>query len=162
MLRTISAATTTGVGTAHLSNLLYPSKPRAHLLASSMLSGGTLRSVAAAAGMMTALGVSPAFAQCFSTATGLAGNCAAALITGLNATAIGFNSTATGIVATRRPCYGNGATANGDRRHRDRRVQHAIGALATATGFGRQRDRDAGDRDRGRDKAIGASATATG
>src|ERR1700693_1313710 len=136
MLRTISAATTTGVGTAHLSNLLYRSSPRAHLLASSMLSGGTLRSLAAAAGMMTALGVSPAFAQCSSTATGLAGNCAAALITGLDATAIGFNSTATGIVATAAAtAYGNGATANGDHATATGASSNAIGFQATATGF---------------------------
>jgi hypothetical protein len=47
----------------------HPLNRRARLLASSMLCGGTLRGLAAAAGMMTALGVSPAFAQCYSTAT---------------------------------------------------------------------------------------------
>src|SRR5258708_39872399 len=41
-------------------------RPRAQLLASSVLTGGTWRSLAVAAGMMTAFGISPALAQCFS------------------------------------------------------------------------------------------------
>src|SRR5437660_855838 len=71
-------------------------RPRAHLLASSILTGGTLRSLAVAAGMMTVLGVSPALAQCFSgagTDLGAAG-CQSVAATGLSATAIGQGSTA--------------------------------------------------------------------
>ena len=46
-----------------LDSAIFQSRPHAHLLASSILSGGALRSLAAIAGMMTVLGISPAFAQ---------------------------------------------------------------------------------------------------
>ena len=73
---------------------------RNYWLASSVLNGGTLRSLAVAAGMMTVCGISPAFAQCYSTAAGLAGDCTAIVPTGASATAIGFNASANGFAAT--------------------------------------------------------------
>src|SRR3954468_8100609 len=87
-------------------------QPRALLLASSMLTGGTLRSLAAAAGMMTALGVSPALAQCFSGAGAVLDTaaCEHAAATGGQSTAVGLGANATGVGAT---AYGNTAVANG-------------------------------------------------
>src|SRR5262245_54191680 len=67
---------------------------RAALLGSSALAGGTLRGLALATGMVVAFGASPAFAQCYSTMTGLAGDCTAVVPTGTNATAIGLNANA--------------------------------------------------------------------
>src|SRR5260370_40507666 len=93
-------AATTHLASAHVSNQVYPSGRRAHLLASSVLTGGTLRSLAVAAGMMTALGVSPAFAQCFSgggsTLTTAASPCQATAATGTGSTAGRLNANANG------------------------------------------------------------------
>src|SRR5258708_2688396 len=85
-------------------------RSRARLLTSSMLTGGTLRSLAVAAGMMTAFGISPAIAQCYSTATDLGGNCTANVPTGTASTAIGAGAKSTGTNAT---AYGNAANATG-------------------------------------------------
>src|SRR5262245_16656517 len=83
---------------------------RARLMGASALAGGALHGLAIAAGIVTVFGASPAFAQCYSTMTGLAGDCTAVVPTGANATAIGKNANATGTTAT---AYGTGATANG-------------------------------------------------
>jgi hypothetical protein len=131
MTRTISTAATTDLASAHGCGLFCPTDRRARLLASSVLNGGTLRCLAAAAGMMTALGVSPAFAACYSTATGLAGDCTAIVPTGV-ATAIGFNANATGGQAT---AYGKGSTANGDAATATGVDSTATGGAATATGW---------------------------
>src|SRR6185369_4857192 len=75
---------------------------RTRLLASSVLTGGTLRDLAVAAGMMTALGISPALAQCFSGAgsnLGAAG-CQVTSVGGANVTAVGKGITAIGNSAT--------------------------------------------------------------
>src|SRR5882724_8136469 len=79
-----------------------PFRPRARLLAGTVLTGGTLRSLAAAAGMMTVLGVSPALAQCFSGADGVLDTaaCEHAAAIGTNSTAVGLNATATGAANT--------------------------------------------------------------
>src|SRR5690349_11629067 len=76
--------------------------PGVHLLASTMLNGGTLRSLAVAAGMMTAFGVSPALAQCFSGTGGVLDTaaCEHTAATGVNSTAVGSAANATGIGAT--------------------------------------------------------------
>src|SRR5437016_14205720 len=81
---------------------------RSRLLASTVLNGGTLRSIAAAAGMMTAFGASPALAQCFSgTGGNIAGaGCTVTVATGNASTAVGFNANATGTDAT---AYGSDA-----------------------------------------------------
>src|ERR1700737_834013 len=108
---------------------------RVRLLACSMLTGGTLRSLAAAAGMMTALGVSPAFAQCFSGGgsqlTTAAGACQAAAATGTGSTAVGIQSNATGQDAT---AYGNAATAIGFGATATGQGSAANGSATTATG----------------------------
>src|SRR5947207_5480240 len=89
-----------------------PFRPRARLLAGTVLTGGTLRSLAAAAGMMTVLGVSPALAQCFSGAGGVLNTAACdAAATGTASTAVGSGANATGDSAT---AYGANATATGD------------------------------------------------
>src|SRR6266481_4842585 len=94
-------AATTDLVPAHLSNHVYPSDRRALLLASSVLTGGTLRSLAAAAGMITVAGISPAVAECYSTATGFAGtNCAAIAPTGVQSLIIGNQATGTGFGPT--------------------------------------------------------------
>lgn len=110
MTRTISKA---GRASAvQLSSSLDPRHRRTRLLASSMLCGGTLRGLAVAAGMMTALGVSPAFAQCFSGTTGnlLAAGCNVAAAIGASSTAVGQGAEANGAFAT---VYGNTAVATG-------------------------------------------------
>src|SRR4051794_26000553 len=87
-------------------------QPRALLLASSMLTGGALRSLAAAAGTMTVLGVSPALAHVFpGPVPKSAPACDVTAATGSNSTAVGLAANATGISAT---AYGNGAVANGN------------------------------------------------
>jgi len=112
------------------------------LLASSVLTGGALRSIAAVAGMMTVLGVSPAFAQCFSGTFGniTGAGCDVTAATGVASTAVGLNSNATGNDAT---AYGTSATANGFN--------------ATATGAGRPRT--AITRPRPAPSASGTAAT---
>src|SRR5262249_56088933 len=50
-----------------------PVSRHARLLGASALAGGVLRGLAIAAGMVTALGASPVFAQCASSATTLSG-----------------------------------------------------------------------------------------
>src|SRR5258708_27033646 len=123
MTRTISAVGQPA--TTHASSLLYPDR-RGRLLASSVLTRGALRCVAAAAGMMTVLGVSPAFAQCFSGTTGnlLTIACQAIVPGGTSTTAVGSNANAFGQAAT---AYGNSSTANGI-------VATATGAGSTANG----------------------------
>ena len=83
------------------SNHSDPRDRRAHLLASSSLCGGALRSLAGAAGMLAAFGLSPAFAQCFSGTTGnlLTIACQAIVPTGTSSTAIGFNANAAALHA---------------------------------------------------------------
>src|SRR3954467_13193014 len=104
-----------GQGPARSAPMLPGYSPLANrqkaLLASTLLSGGTLRSLAAAAGMMTALGVSPAFAQCFSGTAGTltTAACDVTAATGASSTAVGSGANATGIDAT---AYGNNAVAN--------------------------------------------------
>lgn len=128
-----------------LDEAVFRPKDRASLIASSVLRGGTLRSLAAAAGMMTVLGVSPAFAQCYSAGAGLAGSCDAIVPTGANATAIGSGANATGINAT---AYGAGSTANGGAASATGWNSFANGTNATATGAS--------------SNATGVNATATG
>src|SRR6266516_7611189 len=79
-----------------------PFRPRARLLAGTVLTGGTMRSLAAAAGMMTVLGVSPALAQCFSGAGAVLDTaaCEHAAATDANSTAVGLGANATGANAT--------------------------------------------------------------
>ena len=82
--------------------------------------GVSLRTLAAAAGLMTALGISPAFAQmCLRQRQSLPGHSAVRngrrrpgvhRASALNANATGFSATV----------YGNGAIANGNKRDRDR------------------------------------------
>src|SRR6266704_335236 len=123
MTRTIS--NTARVSAVQISGSFDPRHRRARLLATSILTGGALRSLAAAAGMMTALGVSPAFAQCFS---GVAGTLATfncnATATGMFSIANGTNATATGGFSN---AIGTNATATGQ-------SSNAIGTNATATG----------------------------
>lgn len=69
------------------------------------------RTIAVAAGMMTALGVSAALAQCFSGPAGTLGTSACDVAaSGVAATAAGFIAKATGTGAT---AYGAGANATG-------------------------------------------------
>src|SRR5450756_1287353 len=143
-MRTVSTAPIAGF--ASLFSLSEPPESRARLLASSMLRGGALRSLAAAAGLMTALGVSPAFAQCYSTGTSLAGDCVVGVAPGgLNATVMGFFAAGTGQNST---AYGAASRANGTNATATGVGAHATGASATATGEASE--------------AIGTSATATG
>ncbi|MVT53801.1 hypothetical protein GPL17_25340 [Bradyrhizobium yuanmingense] len=117
----------------------------AWLLLSSLLGGGPRRSLAAAAGIMTVAGFSPAFAFCYSNGAGLTGQCnAVGAATGL-ATAVGQAALADGTAAT---AYGTGAYANGENATATGFASEARGASATATGS--------------RSYANGAFATATG
>src|SRR6266508_6791467 len=79
-----------------------PVSRRARLLGASALAGGALRGLAIAAGMVTALGATPALAQCFSGTPGVIDGapCAATPAVDPNATAVGFQATAQGINAT--------------------------------------------------------------
>ena len=106
---------------------------RARLLASRMLCRGTLRSLVAAAGMVTVLGVSPAFAQCYSAGAGLSGSCNAVVPTGINATAVSFGANANGANAT---AIGSGSTANGINATATGVTSDAEGVNATAIGMG--------------------------
>ncbi len=96
-------------------SISIPRSRRARLLGASALAGDAFRSFAIAAGVVTALGTAPAFAQvgCQSDTSDLTagGSCLAAAATGANSTAVGFNANATGTNAT---AYGNGAVANGN------------------------------------------------
>src|SRR5205814_2213356 len=72
---------------------------RASLLASSILTGGSIRGLAIAAGVATVFGALPPFAQgCQSSATDLSAgtSCAATASTGAASTAVGFAANATG------------------------------------------------------------------
>jgi hypothetical protein len=159
MTRTISMAATTDLVPAHDCGLSYPDRRRGRLLASSVLNGGTLRCLAAAAGMMTALGVSPAFAQCYSTATGLAGDCTAVVPTGGDATAFGASSNATGTFAT---AIGANAHANGTTATATGESSFANGSAATATGDAATADGALATATGQQAHAIGDFATATG
>ena len=93
-------------------SISIPRSRRARLLGASALAGDALRRLAIAAGVVTALGASPAFAQNAILDPGLAaGVCLPAAATGTNSTAVGFNANATGTNAT---AYGNSAVANGN------------------------------------------------
>ena len=119
----------------------------------SALTGGALRGLAIAAGMVTVFGGAPAFAQCLSTAAGFNGGCAAATATGVGSTAVGSGATAigppppggSGFFAT---AYGNNAVANGDFATAAGAGSIANGNQATAVGQG--------------SVANGTQATATG
>jgi hypothetical protein len=73
----------------------------ARLLGASTDASGTLRGIAfvAPAAAPAVFGAAPAFTQCFSTATGFNGGCAAT-VTGADTTAFGSAATATGDQAT--------------------------------------------------------------
>ncbi len=118
-----------------------------HLLASSALSGAKWRGLAFAAGVATMFGASPVFAQCYSTTTGLAGNCSAIVPTGSDATAIGQGANAAG----------GTASAFRVRRSRQRRRRDS-------GGFSERRDRLCRERFRQslRQRRFGSAATATG
>ena len=141
MLRRIPTAFTPDSATV----VCYPCDRRGRLLASSMLCGGTLRGLAAAAGMMTALGISPAFASCYSTATALGGDCTAVVPVGGSAnTAYGNNANAAGSFAT---ATGANSLALGESVTATGANSVANGINATATG--------------GNASATGDAATAT-
>src|SRR5262249_7840097 len=133
----------------------------ARLLGASALAGGVLRGLAIAAGMVTALGASPVFAQCASSATDLngAGSCAATAATGTFSTAVGFNANATGVSAT---AYGNGAVANGGAATATGSSSVATGLSATATGQSSTANGSNATATGQNSIANGANATATG
>src|SRR5437588_9079455 len=93
---------TISIATALAGNARKPAGGRAGLLASSALAGGTLRGLALATGVVAAVGVSPALAQCFSGTGGVLNTaaCEHAAATGANSTAVGLNANATGTSAT--------------------------------------------------------------
>ena len=131
---------------------VYPRDFRAWLFASSVLSGKTLRSLAAAAGIVTAFGGAPGWAACLSTNVGFTGTCAATTAAGFNATAVGQNAVAAGDFAT---AYGDSANATGDAATATGHASHAAGLQATATGqnanaTARHRDRNGQQQQRDR------------
>jgi hypothetical protein len=134
---------------------------RAQSLASCILDGGTVRSLAAAAGMMTALGVSPAFAQCFSGTAGTlaSASCDVTAATGPNSTAIGLGANATGFSAT---AYGNSSTANGNGATATGQLSVANGLAATAMGSDSRADGAGATATGNHASATGNNATATG
>src|SRR5256884_7909644 len=106
-------------------------EPTRRLMGASAIAGGPLRGLAAAAGMVTVFGGTPALAQCASTNTGFTGTCAAAAATGGDSTAVGQAANATGTFAT---AYGNAAVAFGIGATATGGFSVAIGNSATATG----------------------------
>lgn len=118
-------------------NLSDPSGHRVRLLASSMPCGGSFRSLAVAAAMVTALGISPAFAQCLSTATGFTGGAAcAATLAGASSLAVGGGANASSNFATALGAFsdaGGASTAVG-RSAVATSSATAVGNFSSATG----------------------------
>ncbi|MBR0961729.1 YadA-like family protein [Bradyrhizobium japonicum] len=131
----------------------------AWLLLSCLLGGGPRRSLAAAAGMMTVAGISPAFAQCYSAGAGLAGSCNAIVPTGPQATAVGPNANATGGRAT---AFGSNAMADGDNATATGTFAIANGDAATAMGDSSAADGLFATAIGQNSQARGSEATATG
>jgi hypothetical protein len=112
--------------------------------------GGTLLGAAAAAGMLTMLGVSPALAQCASGSAVIASLLCDASASNNGATAVGAFTVATGAAAS---AYGFGANANGTSATAVGQGSVANGATATAFGQSSNANGDA-------TTAIGQGSTA--